>query len=136
MNISQIRCQGCDKVFNPRGLSQHLSKPQNAACHAAQTVFQMPSVFQTTGEGPMSNSRSHDWDMDLANELNGVYYVAFERISLIRFSQMKSRISVKSPTVLNSTPLKVPTVHMLATTLLPPTQTMLTLQTLIYWNYW
>ena len=33
MSTSQIRCQGCDRVFSPRGLSQHLSRTPNAVCY-------------------------------------------------------------------------------------------------------
>ena len=58
-------------------------------------------------------------------------HTTFERISLDRMlSQMKSRVSPKSPTVLDLTRLKLPTVHTPVTMLIPPT--MPTPQTLIY----
>jgi hypothetical protein len=82
MNTPQIRCQGCDKVFNPWGLSQHLSKPRNATCHAAQTGFKKLSVFQMSGEGSISNSRScDDQHMDLVNNSSGEYYIQLLRES-------------------------------------------------------
>jgi hypothetical protein len=56
MNTPQIRCHGCDRVFNPRGLSQHLSKTQNSVCHATLMALKTPSVFQTAGSSLGSNS--------------------------------------------------------------------------------
>ena len=59
MDTPQISGQGCDRVFNPRGLSQHLSKVQNSKCHPKQMALKMPSVFQTAspaGSSLASNS--------------------------------------------------------------------------------
>ena len=47
MTTSQIRCQGCDRVFSPRGFSQHLSRTPNAVCRKVQTTSRTPSLFQT-----------------------------------------------------------------------------------------
>ena len=49
MNPPQIQCNGCDRVFGPRGLSQHLTK--NKLCHARQAALNTPSIFQTTSAG-------------------------------------------------------------------------------------
>ena len=75
MNAPQIYCLGCDKVFNPRGLSQHLTKSQNAVCRAV--ALKTPSAFQTTsGKGLISNPRSRDnRDLDAADVLDGAYCV-------------------------------------------------------------
>jgi hypothetical protein len=61
MNIPQVRCHECDRVFNPRGLSQHLSKTQNSGCRALLTASKMPLAFQTApcaGSSLGSNSNS------------------------------------------------------------------------------
>jgi hypothetical protein len=77
MHTPQIRCGGCDKVFNPRGHSQHLTKPQNASCHATLMALRTPSVFQTVSNAgsslvPNSNPESEDnHGMDPGNETNG-----------------------------------------------------------------
>lgn len=77
MHAPQIRCLGCDKVFNPRGHSQHLSKPRNATCRATQMALGTPSVFQTVsgaGSSLVSNSNPKSGDncgMELGNESNG-----------------------------------------------------------------
>ena len=60
MNATQVRCHGCDRVFSPRGLSQHLSK--NGVCRATQAALKTPSVFQTAFHaGRTSKSVSGDW---------------------------------------------------------------------------
>ena len=32
MPSAQLRCHGCDKVFTPRGLSQHVNKTHDSRC--------------------------------------------------------------------------------------------------------
>src|SRR6267142_1013723 len=44
MPTSQLQCPGCDKVFTPRGLSQHVSKTYNTCCHNVNVVTQSQSV--------------------------------------------------------------------------------------------
>lgn len=46
MNTAQVSCPGCKRVFNPRGLSQHLSKTRRAQCRVAHAALQTPSIFQ------------------------------------------------------------------------------------------
>jgi hypothetical protein len=61
MNIPQVCCHECDRVFNPRGLSQHLSKTQNSGCRALLTALKTLSAFQTApcaGSSLGSNSNS------------------------------------------------------------------------------
>jgi hypothetical protein len=83
MYTPQIRCCGCDKVFKPRGHSQHLSKPQNTACCAIQMALITPSVFQTeSGAGTLlalnSNPGSgNDRGIDLGNESHGALNISF-----------------------------------------------------------
>ena len=61
MSTSQIRCQGCDRVFSPRGLSQHLSRTPNAVCREVQTTSRTPSLFQTvSGAGSSLASNSNE----------------------------------------------------------------------------
>ena len=61
MSTSQIRCQGCDRVFSPRGLSQHLSRTPNAVCREVQTTSRTPSLFQTvSGAGSFLASNSNE----------------------------------------------------------------------------
>ena len=73
MNITQVRCHGCDRVFSPRGLSQHLSK--NSVCRATQAALKTPSVFQMASRaGQTSNSVSGDrHDVYVGNESHGEY---------------------------------------------------------------
>lgn len=35
MNASWVRCSGCNKVFSPRGHSQHVSKTHRASCRTS-----------------------------------------------------------------------------------------------------
>lgn len=44
MNAAQIRCPGCDRSFNPRGLAHHISKSRDSRCHAFNTVSQTQSI--------------------------------------------------------------------------------------------
>ena len=82
MRTPQIRCCGCDKVFNPRGHSQHLSKTQNTMCHAIQMALRTPSVFQMVSSAgtslmPNSNPKScDDHGMDLRDETNGEWDIS------------------------------------------------------------
>jgi hypothetical protein len=46
MSMAQVSCPGCRRVFNPRGLSQHLSKTQRAHCCIVHAARQTPSIFQ------------------------------------------------------------------------------------------
>lgn len=76
MDSAQIRCQGCDKVFSPRGLSQHLSK--DSACRASQALSTTPSVFQNGPAGSfraclgsISNYMSDRRVVDLRNGYSG-----------------------------------------------------------------
>jgi hypothetical protein len=83
MHAPQIRCRGCDKVFKPRGHSQHLSKPQNAACRAIQMALITLSVFQTeSGAGTSLALNSNpgsgdDRGIDLRNESHGALNISF-----------------------------------------------------------
>ena len=47
MNIVQVPCPGCKKLFSPRGLSQHLSRTQCAHCRVVHAALQTPTVLQT-----------------------------------------------------------------------------------------
>ena len=44
--MAQVSCPGCKRVFNPRSLSQHLSKTQHAHCCIAHVALQTPSIFR------------------------------------------------------------------------------------------
>ena len=44
MSATQIRCQGCNRNFTTRGLSQHMSKTQDSRCRAVYATSQLPSV--------------------------------------------------------------------------------------------
>lgn len=35
MNASWVRCSGCNKVFSPRGHSQHVNKTHRASCRTS-----------------------------------------------------------------------------------------------------
>jgi hypothetical protein len=59
----QIRCRGCNRVFSPHRLSQHLSKTHDTMCHEAQLTSRMPSLFQTVsaaGSSLASNSDNNE----------------------------------------------------------------------------
>jgi hypothetical protein len=55
---AQIRCRGCDKVFTPRGLSQHTSKTQNVRCHTISNPpldqFGSPSILRAVSRSALS----------------------------------------------------------------------------------
>ena len=57
----QTQCQGCDRVFTPRGLSQHASKTQNVRCHAINNLLQyefgIPSILRAAS--PSAPSPNH-----------------------------------------------------------------------------
>lgn len=91
MNPSQIRCRGCNKVFSPRGLSQHLSK--DSACHAFRMVSRTPSVFQATPAGSSLGSISNPvpWDrrvVDPRNESSGEWFTSHPYMSFIGHSKV------------------------------------------------
>ena len=46
MLSSEIRCPGCDRLFRPRGLAQHISKSRDARCRGggAPLASQVPAV--------------------------------------------------------------------------------------------
>ena len=46
MWTAEIQCPGCDKLFRPRGLSQHINRSQDACCHGvgAPLASQVPVV--------------------------------------------------------------------------------------------
>jgi hypothetical protein len=75
MNSPQIRCCGCDRVFSPRGLSQHLSK--DSACRTLQMASRMLSVFQNAppagpSQRPLGSIVSGDHHVvDAGNESSG-----------------------------------------------------------------
>jgi len=52
----QVRCQGCDKAFTPRGLSQHVSKMQNERCRRINNLplnnLSSPSILYTASRSP------------------------------------------------------------------------------------
>ena len=53
---AQVRCQGCDKAFTPRGLSQHVSKTQNERCRHINNLplnnLSSPSILYTVSRSP------------------------------------------------------------------------------------
>jgi hypothetical protein len=44
MLASQVQCHGCERWFSHRGLTQHISKTQDARCRDALTMSQVPYV--------------------------------------------------------------------------------------------
>ena len=52
MHTSWVRCHGCNKVFSPRGHTQHVSKTHRASCHtngqATHLRVASRSLVQTT----------------------------------------------------------------------------------------
>ena len=76
MTTAQIRCRGCDRVFSPRGLSQHLSKTQDAVCREAQSTSRTPSLFQVvSGAGSASALNPNTNEANL-NELHAANVTA------------------------------------------------------------
>jgi hypothetical protein len=61
MNTALVRCLGCNKVFTPQGLSQHVNKTQRAGCRTTDQLKQQAVGFRS---GPLSvptpASRSHE----------------------------------------------------------------------------
>lgn len=58
MLLLQIRCCGCNRVFNPSGLSHHLSQTQHSRCCAVHEASQTPSTTFQTGCSLAPNSNS------------------------------------------------------------------------------
>jgi hypothetical protein len=42
---AQLRCPGCERVFTPRSLSQHVSWTQDSRCRRVVTTLQSPIVL-------------------------------------------------------------------------------------------
>ena len=89
-NSSQIRCHNCDRVFSPRGLSQHLSK--DSTCRALRMVLRTPSVFHHVSPagsslaplGSISNSVSCDCCVgDPRNETSGELFAFHANMPLL-----------------------------------------------------
>lgn len=47
MSRARVHCRGCNRVFTPRGLSQHLSRSHSPNCRAVYATIQLPITFQT-----------------------------------------------------------------------------------------
>jgi len=61
MPSAQIRCNGCNRVFTPSGLSQHLSKTQDSRCRRSSiqtdSVSVSPSEFRMLDGDPIRLSQ-------------------------------------------------------------------------------
>ena len=80
MPTSKVQCRGCKRWFQPHGLSQHISKSQEARCRDGLTVSQVPlmspssydMVMQTplgpTHPSPVSTHGSPDHKYDHARD--------------------------------------------------------------------
>jgi hypothetical protein len=44
MLISKVQCHGCNKWFNHRGLSQHISRTQDTRCRVTTAISPIPAV--------------------------------------------------------------------------------------------
>ncbi|KAI9428542.1 hypothetical protein H4582DRAFT_1830580 [Lactarius indigo] len=64
MSRAQIHCRGCNRVFTPRGLSQHINRTQLPSCRALRTATQIPTTCQTRGSNLASNAGPASWDHD------------------------------------------------------------------------
>ena len=65
----QVRCQGCDKAFTPRGLSQHASKTQDLRCRPDNNIppldhFRTPFIPRTASCSSPSLIRMPDAPSD------------------------------------------------------------------------
>jgi hypothetical protein len=62
---AQVHCRGCNRVFTPRGLSQHPSRSRSPICRAAHATIQLPVTFQTHAASNLaSNPVPTSWDHD------------------------------------------------------------------------
>ena len=55
MSTIQIQCQGCNRHFTHRGLSQHMSKAQRLCCRADYTTLQSPSASVPHAVSPLDS---------------------------------------------------------------------------------
>jgi hypothetical protein len=52
MDVVQMRCHGCNKVFTPLGYSQHIGKTRNMHCHTVHSASQAHlDLTSTDGAG-------------------------------------------------------------------------------------
>jgi len=47
MAPSQLRCQGCNKVFSYHGLTLHIAKMEHPLCHVVNAALQAPTILQS-----------------------------------------------------------------------------------------
>lgn len=76
MPTSKVQCRGCEKWFQPSGLSQHLAKTKEARCRDSLNVSQVPRMPSSTPNTatplslssnrapPVSTGRSPDHEYD------------------------------------------------------------------------
>ncbi|KAH9173192.1 hypothetical protein EDB89DRAFT_2113987 [Lactarius sanguifluus] len=71
MSRAQIHCRGCNRVFTPRGLSQHINRTQLPSCRALRAAIQSPTTRQTQGSNLVSITGPTSWDHgEFANHLD------------------------------------------------------------------
>ena len=58
MLTAEIRCPGCDKLFRPRGLAQHISKSRDARCHGSGAPL-TPQVLAVSFPHTVSRQSAH-----------------------------------------------------------------------------
>ena len=71
MNIAQVPCPGCKRLFNPRGLSQHLSRSRHARCRVVHAALQSLTVFQSVYQpsSPQDAGDDTTFEHDIGNFL-------------------------------------------------------------------
>ncbi|KAH8977942.1 hypothetical protein EDB86DRAFT_2837195 [Lactarius hatsudake] len=62
MSQAQIHCRGCNCVFTPQGLSQHINRTQLPSCCALHVAIQSPTTHQTQGSNLVSTTGPTSWD--------------------------------------------------------------------------
>ncbi|KAH8986784.1 hypothetical protein EDB86DRAFT_3082630 [Lactarius hatsudake] len=71
MSRAQIHCRGCNRVFTPRGLSQHINRTQLLSCRALRAAIQSPTTRETQGSNLASTTGPTSWDHgEFANHLD------------------------------------------------------------------
>ncbi|KAH8980428.1 hypothetical protein EDB86DRAFT_3236727 [Lactarius hatsudake] len=71
MSRAQIHCRGCNRVFTPRGLSQHINRTQLPSCRALRAAIQSPTTRETQGSNLASTTGPTSWDHgEFANHLD------------------------------------------------------------------
>jgi hypothetical protein len=92
MNLLLVRCLGCNKVFTPRGHSQHTSKTQRQDCRNLQGSLTFRSLPPSQTESLLApNANPESWDMSGGTD-GDTFARADQQFLTDLFSQCHSKV--------------------------------------------